>query len=502
MKKEELFETLQDLDDELIREAEGHVVKKSKSRKLYAYASIAAVFMLALIAGVIFREKKPVTSGTSSVPESMLAETEARHYIYPERLVSINPSYPVSAIKDMDAQTFTASDQYWKWFSNYREKAEASSGLQARMMPYCQALIGNVLAESGENVVCSPLNTYIAFSMLAELTDGNTRRQLLDMLGAEDIETLRRNVSSLWNSNYADTPVLKSLLANSVWIDQAAGFNEKTLSRLAETYYASSVSGDMASSEMLEALKTWINENTGGLLEDYVDSIKLDSEIILMLVSTIYYKAAWRNIFFTSETKEEIFHGEKGDQTVQMMHSHDSQGVYYGEKYTAVRLSLQDSGFMYFFLPDEGTDVSELASDPEVYEMLTRKTDMDEAIKQEERWAFPLVNLSVPKFSVSGSSDLKKALVAMGATDVLEASKADFSPLTAAEGMFLSSADHTAMVEIDENGVTAAAHTAMALAGGMLPEEIIDLVFDRPFMFVITGFDGSLLFSGIVRNID
>ena len=51
MKKEELFETLQNLDDELIREAEGHVVKKSKSRKLYAYASIAAVFMLALIAG-------------------------------------------------------------------------------------------------------------------------------------------------------------------------------------------------------------------------------------------------------------------------------------------------------------------------------------------------------------------------------------------------------------------------------------------------------------------
>ena len=35
MKKEELFETLQNLDDDLIREAEGHVVKKSKSRKLF-----------------------------------------------------------------------------------------------------------------------------------------------------------------------------------------------------------------------------------------------------------------------------------------------------------------------------------------------------------------------------------------------------------------------------------------------------------------------------------
>jgi len=73
MKKEELFETLQDLDDELVREAEDHSVKKVKTRNLYAYASIAAVFVLALIAGIIFREKKPVTFGTSSAPESMQA---------------------------------------------------------------------------------------------------------------------------------------------------------------------------------------------------------------------------------------------------------------------------------------------------------------------------------------------------------------------------------------------------------------------------------------------
>ena len=113
-----------------------------------------------------------------------------------------------------------------------------------------------------------------------------------------------------------------------------------------------------------------------------------------------------------------------------------------------------------------------------------------------------MVNLSVPRFSVSGSTDLKNVLAAVGATDVLEADKADFSPLTAAEGMFLSSAEHTARVEIDEDGVTAAAYTVLALAGGMPPEEVIDFVLDRPFLFVITGFDGSLLFSGIVRNID
>lgn len=59
------------------------------------------------------------------------------------------------------------------------------------------------------------------------------------------------------------------------------------------------------------------------------------------------------------------------------------------------------------------------------------------------------------------------------------------------------------MIEIDEEGVTGAAYTALNLAGGAaLTEDEIDFVLDRPFMFVLTGADGSILFGGIVRNID
>ena len=40
-----------------------------------------------------------------------------------------------------------------------------------------------------ENTVCSPINLYIAFAMLAETSDGNTRQQNLDMLGDQDMDT-------------------------------------------------------------------------------------------------------------------------------------------------------------------------------------------------------------------------------------------------------------------------------------------------------------------------
>ena len=69
--------------------------------------------------------------------------------------------------------------------------------------------------------------------------------------------------------------------------------------------------------------------------------------------------------------------------------------------------------------------------------------------------------------------------------------------------LYLDKAEHAAMVEIDEYGVTGAAYTEMDVnAGSALPQEQIDFVIDRPFMFMITGMDGSILFSGIIKNVD
>ena len=61
---------------------------------------------------------------------------------------------------------------------------------------------------------------------------------------------------------------------------------------------------------------------------------------------------------------------------------------------------------------------------------------------------------------------------------------------------------HGARVAIDEEGVTAAAFTAIIGVGeAMPPEEEIDFVLDRPFAFIITGLDGLPLFAGTVWDI-
>ena len=72
---------------------------------------------------------------------------------------------------------------------------------------------------------------------------------------------------------------------------------------------------------------------------------------------------------------------------------------------------------------------------------------------------------------------------------------------TDTDDIYLSAAQHAARVKIDEEGCTAAAYTVMMAAGtAMPPDDEVDFVLDRPFIFAITGADGLPMFVGIVNN--
>ncbi len=480
MKKEDLFEAIGHIDEKDVNDARKAARKRPAWVKWAALAACAALIVGAIAGRALFSG----SSGTGTTPVSG-----------PDGLLTLAAKYPDPTAPGMSAQKFVESDAHWEWWDAYRKKMDASAALQVGMDGYNTALMAQLLPSENENTVCSPLNTYIAFAMLAEVTGGNSRKQILDMLGVSSINELRGNIKTLWEANCIDTPVLKSLLANSFWLKNSVDYKEDTLARLAETYYASSVRGEPGTAAMDEALRKWTDDNTGNLLTDYTKDMSLDPETVLALISTIYYKAEWTSHFNENATTRETFHGASGDTEVDMMHSTDFLSVYTTDAFTSLGLPLNDSGNMYFFLPNENTDVSALASDPDLL-AATRWCD-------DPRWRSALVHLSVPKFSVSAKTDLLGTIASLGVTDVLDPEIADFTPLTEdVDELYLSQAEHAALVEIDENGDTAAAYTLLAITeGATFPEDEIEFVLNRPFLFLITGRDGSLLFSGIVNNV-
>ena len=266
------------------------------------------------------------------------------------------------------------------------------------------------------------------------------------------------------------------------------------MQNLANYYYASSFSGTMGSTEYNKMLQDWLNEQTGGLLEEQASQVEMDPATVLALATTVYFRAKWDKEFDEANNTEEIFHAVSGDIKTEFMHQSGSDNYFWGENFGAISRRLENSGEMVLILPDEDVTAESLLSDKEVLEFI-------HAGYSWENSKFLIVNQSVPKFDVVSDFSLVEGLKSLGITDVFEFTKSDFTPLTTDTGVAVNEAKHAARVTIDEEGCIAAAFTVMLAYGAARPpKEQIDFVLDRPFLFVIKGQDNQPLFIGIVNQ--
>ena len=428
-------------------------------------------------------------SNTPNTPDSPAAEEHASEPSTTQLAAPVEvsmPQYP----REVN------NDDWDAWWESYQEKT-ADMTDPATMTHWFTTSIPALMQNAGnENRVCSPLNIYMALSMLAAVTDGETRQQILDALGAESLDALQKQTAQLWTENSWDDGVVTSVLANSIWLRDGYAYNEETLKKLGEDFYASAFSGEMGSAAYDNKLRDWINEHTGNLLTEQASGLKLDPATVLALVSTIYYRASWSDKFSSTATTQDVFHAPNGDMTVDFMHSSDSNTVYYGDGFSAIGLSLENSGQMWLLKPDDGVDAAELLQNEDALGFLLANGGWSQTQRA-------TVNLSLPKFDISSDLDILDTLAQLGMTDVMDDEKSDFTPLTTADSALeLTQAKHAARVKIDEDGCEAAAYTMLDIeATAMLgPEEEIDFTLDKPFVFAITGIDGLPLFVGLVNQ--
>ena len=394
---------------------------------------------------------------------------------------------------DFDSDGF---DQvYDAWRADRQKQLDQPEGYTDVLDGYLRTVIPQLLTDgSGENKACSPINIYMALAMLAEITDGESREQILSLLGSDDLNDLRAEASAVWNANYSNDGAVTSILASSLWLNDKINFKQEAMDALAKYYYASSFRGEMGSAALDQALQGWINQQTGGLLKKQASGLTMDKETILALATTIYFRAKWAGEFSEGNTRPETFHADSGDVTCDFMHQSGTNTYYWSDRFSAVSKRLEGSGAMWFLLPDEGVTPEELLADEAALDLLLGSEESVES-------KYLIVNLSVPKFDIASELDLTASLKNLGITDVFDPASADFSPMTADTEAYLSQARHAARVAIDEEGVTAAAYTVMMTEGAAAPpEEEVDFALNRPFVFAITGTDGLPLFVGIVRQ--
>ncbi|MBQ3085471.1 MAG: hypothetical protein IJC46_08505 [Clostridia bacterium] len=402
-------------------------------------------------------------------------------------------SYPtVASFPDLNK----ISDEEWhdvyqawrKERATYKSLAEECGGINAFVQKTMVAFL-----EKGEgNALYSPLNLYLALAMLAEATEGAARAEILGLLDAESLSALRQKAKGLWESHYRADGAVGLVLASSLWLAEELECDQATLDRLKDNYYTSVFRGEMGSEGYNQALRDWLNEQTDGLLQDYVSKETMDSGTLFNLVTSVYYSAKWDQSFWSAGTG--VFHGTAGDINCGYMKNSDDSTYYWGENFGAVDRSFKASGgSMRFILPDKDVNVDSLLTDSEVLQFISGHSGWANSKRM-------IIHHTIPKFDVSAQVDLVEGLKGLGVSKVFS-SMDSFSPLVGDQEAYLNSASHTARVMIDEDGCKAAAYTEMAATGDPPPpDEEIDFVLDRPFVFVIYSEHDVPLFVGVVNQ--
>lgn len=491
MNPDKLNDALNEIRDEYI--AEAIHPKKRSFPWIGAIAAVLAVVLLiqnlpGLIALIPPAEIPPVRLTATVQPISAHVLAPASAYRSPQR-------------PDTDSSD---SPEWREYADQLQEIEDSAAAANAQALDFYTSGSAIFLASEAENKVWSPLSAYMALAMLAEATGGNSRQQILDALGAADIEALRAQVSAVWETAYVPIGDTGCVLANSLWLEDGVAYDETTVDTLAYAYYADVYQGDLGSEQINADIQAWLNNHTGGLLTDAVKNAGLDprADPLIALYSTVYFNANWINEFRAEDNTSRLFHSPTGATLATFMNqTDDHQLLFWGDSYSAVNLSMRMYGCdMWLILPDEDKTVEDVLAQGQYMDMVTGfDSNFLEGWNDCQSYK---INLSLPKFDVSAELDLIGGLRELGITDAFDWEKANFSASITDRPAYVNQANHAARVVIDEEGVTAAAYTEIGGDLGFNPPpelEEIDFILDRPFIFVISV-QQMPLFAGVVNE--
>lgn len=345
-----------------------------------------------------------------------------------------------------------------------------------------------ILSGKKDNACYSPISLYMALAMLSTGAKGETQDELLTLLREDDTEYLSEQMGKLFRLMYVDNEMSKLYMTNSLWMNGDEEFNQEFVDNAMISFYAASNKLDFNDSEAGEVISSWISDNTNGLLKP---EIKIDPIKLIYIINTIYLKDEWKDNFDEDATKEDVFSTADGESvSVDFMTRKLGCTKLIGQGFKTASLYLKNTGKMTFVLPDEGVDVSSLLESPESIAAMTSNENSE----------YGEVLITLPKFNFDTEFDLKESLESLGVESVFK-DNADLTGISDMAGV-VSEVKQGSNISINEDGVEAAAYTYIAVDTAAAPgeNEVLELKFDRPFIFVLQSRENVPLFIGVVQN--
>jgi serpin B len=342
------------------------------------------------------------------------------------------------------------------------------------------------------NVVFSPASIAAALQMALAGARGETATELAAALHLPGPEAAADGLRQLGAIRVGDDLTFRA--PNVMWLDSAATVREDYLRQLPDTVALERCDFRGAPEAGRQTINDAVAEQTAGKITGLIPPGLIDTLTRVVLTNAVYLNALWTQQFPVDETKQKPFHPERtGPSPVDMMHLLARQAYHRGDGYQAVLLPYRGGSLaMALVLPDGPLSefTGRLGGLGGIGGLLAGLLPADSDTQ---------VDLSLPRFRVHASFQLNDTLQGLGVCTAFTP-RADFSGITADEPLHISAVVHKAFVDVGEKGTEAAATTAVVMRTLALvrkPQPDVRLVFDRPFLFVITDTGSGLpLFLG------
>ncbi len=351
--------------------------------------------------------------------------------------------------------------------------------------------------ENSENVMISPVSVYLALAMTVNGADGNTKTEILEALNSQGITLQMINAASRDLISLLSTSSEKTTLslADSIWYDESFLPDRQFLQNNANYYNAQLQKLDFKDSKAPDTINEWVSEATQGKIDEIISAI--DSNVVMYLINTIYFKSDWNDPFSSNDTKEAIFYTPDSTVQTDFLNKTGSMDYISGENTQGVVLSYENEDFAYFaLLPNADVDVREWIKN--------QGTSLfDNLFNMIENKETATLQLSMPKFEASYEDSLINELKQLGIIDAFDPAIADLSLMNEAhiKNLYISDVLHKTYIKVDEKGTEAASATSVEVGLTSMPSAEKELNFNRPFIYGVVNLKTNTpLFAGIMEN--
>ncbi|WKY13020.1 hypothetical protein Q1695_004105 [Nippostrongylus brasiliensis] len=344
-------------------------------------------------------------------------------------------------------------------------------------------------APANMSVVVSPLSVIFALAMVEAGAKGRTKSQIDNVLfkGLAEDKIHAHYATLLENIRRAEEGT-KTNIANGLFVNKQYHIEEDYARTISKKFAASVRSLDFDhADEAAKIIDGFVSNSTEGKIEGMVTADSLQG-IDSLLVNAIHFRAEWLMKFDPVSNKIRTFYSSEGNKRKIEFMTQEEEWLMYAEDdlVEVIALEYQDPTYAFnIILPKARFGLANCRS------KLTGKRIQELLGNMTETY----FNCSIPKMKIETDFKLKEALVSIGISDMFSET-ADLTGISKKPPLLVSAASHKAIIEVDEDGTTAAAVTLnkmIPLSALFIKPKVF--IADHPFMFVLTK-DKSPLFIG------